>query len=114
MTPFTHEVKMTNDAKQQLNRIAARGLAALAWGNEPEAIAAIQNALIVLNQTIQLGGELTAPPIDSEETMVINGWTSHIAFGVVQHKAIFPKVADDYNEIMLEGLPKCYEYGIHS
>ena len=114
MTTFTHEVKMTEDAKRQLNRIAHRGLSALDWGPQPEALDAVRNALIVLNQTIQLGGELTAPPVDSPETMVINGWTGRIAFGVVEHKAIYPKMAEDYNESLLEHYPKCYEYGIHS
>ena len=113
MTTFTHEVKMTEDCKKQLNRIAHRGLAALAWGSEPEAVAAIQNALVVINQVIQLGGELTAPPLDSDETMVINGWTGHIAFGVVQHKAILPKAVEEWASGSAD-MPLCYEYGIHS
>lgn len=113
MTTYTHEVKMTEDAKRQLNRIAHRAIACTAWGYEPEVIDSLRNAIQVLNQVIQLGGELTAPPIDSDETMIINGWNGYLQFGVVEHKAIFPKAieewasGDQYN-------PKCYEYGIHS
>jgi hypothetical protein len=108
-----HQLSLSEDAKQQLNRIAHRALACTAWGREPEVIDSLRSAVMVLNQVIQLGGELTGPPIDSPETMVINGWTGYLQYGVVEHKAIFPEVVEDWAKDN-DYNPKCYEYGIHS
>lgn len=106
-------LEFTNDAKLQINRMISRAMrASYHYPHDADTQDAIRNCLQVINQVIQLGGRITAPPVDSTETMILNGWNGFIQYGVVIHDSKLPTAyahmenSDDW--------PLLYAYGVHS
>lgn len=94
------DIYVSPEAKSNIRRMTDEAnAAASAYGACPEVVEMLRSTLNVINQTIQLGGRITA----GDETMPLNGSNEFIAFGVARHKHEIPEIYRESIRAMFAG-----------